>query len=259
MQNKTSNYLILCGLALAAFGLFSARSIDLSLGKDYSGSALAYYKPEVTAPAVGSSVKIEAGSSPSSTPFQPAKPIQPPLATRNPAKITIPTSTPVPTPAEAPTRLEIPVIDLDVPVEEVSTFETTVLGEQVTQWRVPDAYLAGWHSGSALLGEGGNTVLNGHHNIHGEVFGNLKDVNLGDEIWVTGATYRYRYVVVNKMVLPEKYQDLDIRMENAAWILPSEDERLTLITCWPQESNTHRLILVARPAGAAPVPSPAAD
>ena len=36
-------------------------------------------------------------------------------------------------------------------------------------------------------------------------------------------------------------------MENAAWIMPSEDERLTLVTCWPYTSNTHRLIIVARP------------
>jgi sortase A len=49
------------------------------------------------------------------------------------------------------------------------------------------------------------------------------------------------------MILPEKYEQLDVRMNNAQWILPSVDERLTLISCWPYESNTHRLIIVARP------------
>ena len=39
-----------------------------------------------------------------------------------------------------------------------------------------------------------------------------------------------------------------VRLANARWIQPSEDERLTLITCWPYESNTHRLIIVALPA-----------
>jgi LPXTG-site transpeptidase (sortase) family protein len=29
--------------------------------------------------------------------------------------------------------------------------------------------------------------------------------------------------------------------------MPSTDERLTLITCWPYETNTHRLIIVALP------------
>jgi sortase A len=49
------------------------------------------------------------------------------------------------------------------------------------------------------------------------------------------------------MILPEKYEEMDIRMNNAQWILPSVDERLTLISCWPFESNTHRVIIVARP------------
>jgi sortase A len=49
------------------------------------------------------------------------------------------------------------------------------------------------------------------------------------------------------MILPERDMDMDTRMENARWILPSTDERLTLITCWPAESNTHRLIVVAQP------------
>ena len=51
------------------------------------------------------------------------------------------------------------------------------------------------------------------------------------------------------MILPEKFEQLDVRMKNAQWILPSVDERLTLISCWPYESNTHRLIVVARPLG----------
>lgn len=40
---------------------------------------------------------------------------------------------------------------------------------------------------------------------------------------------------------------VDVRMDNARWILPSTDERLTLVTCWPAKSNTHRLIIVASP------------
>jgi sortase A len=40
---------------------------------------------------------------------------------------------------------------------------------------------------------------------------------------------------------------LEIRMANAEWLGGTDDERLTLVTCWPQKSNTHRLIIVARP------------
>jgi hypothetical protein len=49
-------------------------------------------------------------------------------------------------------------------------------------------------------------------------------------------------------IVPEKDQPLEVRRENARWIGPSNDERLTLVTCWPRHDNTHRLILVALPA-----------
>ena len=38
-----------------------------------------------------------------------------------------------------------------------------------------------------------------------------------------------------------------VRRANAQWIAPTDDERLTLVTCWPYISNTHRLIIVAKP------------
>lgn len=56
------------------------------------------------------------------------------------------------------------------------------------------------------------------------------------------------------MILPERDADLQTRLENARWIQPSQDERLTLVTCWPANSNTHRLIIVARPVGQSPMP-----
>jgi len=49
------------------------------------------------------------------------------------------------------------------------------------------------------------------------------------------------------MILPERNEPVDTRLQNARWILPSADERLTLLTCWPYTTNTHRLIIVAIP------------
>jgi sortase A len=125
----------------------------------------------------------------------------------------------------------------------------TIAGKEFLQWFVPDEFAVGWHTTSAMLGETGNTVLNGHHNVFGEVFGSLVDVTEGDMIWVESDHYRYSYQITNKMILPEKYEQLDVRMNNAQWILPTVDQRLTLISCWPYESNTHRLIIVAIPLG----------
>jgi len=39
-----------------------------------------------------------------------------------------------------------------------------------------------------------------------------------------------------------------VRRQNARWIAPTTDERLTLVTCWPYTGNSHRLIIVAKPA-----------
>jgi LPXTG-site transpeptidase (sortase) family protein len=146
----------------------------------------------------------------------------------------------------APLRLVIPNINLDAPILSATPELVNIGGVNFQQWLSPDEYAVGWHDSSAKLGEAGNTVLNGHHNIYGEVFRRLIDLNQNDVIMVYSEKHLFTYQVTNKMILPEKYESLDVRVNNAQWILPSEDERLTLITCWPYESNTHRLIIVAR-------------
>jgi len=122
-----------------------------------------------------------------------------------------------------------------------------VEGQEYRQWTAPDGYAVGWHSSSALLHQNGNTVLNGHNNIYGEVFRTLVDLEEGDVIYAYSNTRERMFIVSNKMILPEQYESLQTRMENARWIQPSEDERLTLITCWPYQGNSHRLIIVAVP------------
>jgi Sortase (surface protein transpeptidase) len=93
----------------------------------------------------------------------------------------------------------------------------------------------------------GNTVISGHHNAFGKVFEHLIDLEVGDEVIMLSGIHEFYYVIVNKMILPEKEESLDRRLQNARWILSSTDERLTLVTCWPANSNSHRLILVAVP------------
>ena len=165
-----------------------------------------------------------------------------------------------------PTRIEIPIIGLAAPIVPSEPAKVTIGSDTFEQYKAPDKFAVGWHTTSALLGQIGNTVFNGHHNIFEKVFENLNKVVPGDEIIVYGGSVRYTYTVVNVMILPERNVDMATRLENARWILPSQDERLTLITCWPAESNTHRLIVVAQPkgepvvvtptpTGAAPIPS----
>ena len=147
-----------------------------------------------------------------------------------------------------PERLVIDKIGLDAPVELAKSIEVSVEGKAAIQFLVPEEFAVGWHEHSAPLGVIGNTVFSGHHNAFGEVFKGLVDLEVGDTFIITSGAKQFSYIIANKMILPEKDQPLSVRLENGRWILPSKDERITLVTCWPARSNTHRLILVAVPA-----------
>ncbi len=145
-----------------------------------------------------------------------------------------------------PERLVISSIQLDTPILQATWRKVLYEGYVFDQYKAPKN-AAGWHPNSALLGEVGNTVLNGHNNIDGEVFRYLDKVRVGDLIQVYSSDREYDYIVTNTMLLLEVGESSKKRMENAAWIGASNDERLTLVTCWPYVSNTHRLIIVAKP------------
>lgn len=161
-------------------------------------------------------------------------------------------ATPLPTPTRIPVipdRILVPSIGLDAPIVPANHKQTRIGGTSYEQWQAPNKFAVGWHTNSAVLGQAGNTVLNGHHNIEGKVFKDLNKLQVGAEIVLIGGNIEYRYQVVNVMILPERNVDVVTRLENARWILPSQDERVTLVTCWPEWSNTHRLVVVAQPVG----------
>jgi len=157
-----------------------------------------------------------------------------------------------------PERIVAPVIGLDAPVVPVRRRVVDVDGQAMVMWDVAD-YAAGWHEDSARPGEPGNIVLSGHHNVKGKVFQHIAELEEGDEIILYAGGQPHQYVVQRKMILKEKGEPLEVRQRNARWIGPTSDERLTLVTCWPYISNTHRVIVVARPrktAEATPRPTP---
>ena len=146
-----------------------------------------------------------------------------------------------------PDRLIIPSINVDSGIKEVGWKQTEENGQSVTEWDVVD-YAVGFHQNSALPGAKGNTVMSGHNNFKGQVFRNLSDVKIGDEIFLFAAEQVFRYVVTQKLLVQEKDVTLEERLKNAAWINPTRDVRLTLVSCWPYATNTHRIIVVAKPA-----------
>jgi len=152
-----------------------------------------------------------------------------------------------PTPTgKPPDRLVIPRLGLDVPIEPVGMVPSGV-SAGVAEWGVPDHRAAGWLNTSATFGIVGNTVLDGHHNIKGEVFRNLWMLQAGDEIVLYAGNEARHYAVRETLILPEKDQSLAVRLANARYLSPTDDERLTLITCWPYENNTHRTVVIAFP------------
>ena len=51
----------------------------------------------------------------------------------------------------------------------------------------------------------------------------------------------------DKFIVKDKGEPEAVRRANAKWIGPFNEERLTLVTCWPYNNNTHRLIVIAKP------------
>jgi len=157
-----------------------------------------------------------------------------------------PSPPPAPTPA-LPTRLLIPVIGLDASVVPVSRHTVEVDGQPRAIWDLPEARAVGWHETSAPLGVVGNTVFNGHNTTNGEIFRYLYKLEKGDVVIVFSGDAPYTYIVAEMLILPEAGQPLEVRVENAQYILPTNDERLTLVTCHPYGSLRNRLIVIARP------------
>jgi sortase A len=144
-------------------------------------------------------------------------------------------------------RIVAESIELDVPIIDVGWEVVIQNTEPVNVWTVAD-YAAGWHRNSMMPGQGGNVVLSGHHNIKGEVFRYIVDIEPGDVITLydeSGQTFDY--AVEDKFIVKDKGEPEAVRRANARWIGPFNDERLTLVTCWPYNNNTHRVIVIGKP------------
>jgi sortase A len=150
-------------------------------------------------------------------------------------------------PAVMPDRLVIPTIELDTSVVELGwSTNQDKDGYVFSEWEVAE-YAAGWHKNSARLGESGNIVMSGHNNILGAVFRKLDQLRRGDSITVWAGEAHEDYVVDRVMIVPEKYATPEQRKANVSWIGVFDNDRLTLVSCWPRDDNTHRIIVVAYP------------
>ena len=179
----------------------------------------------------------------------------PPL-TPSPTSSPTPVPTPTPNPPAPPVRLIIPALGIDTPVVTVSIKLVDKDGALVATWQTAD-YAAGYHEGTALPGQPGNVVISGHNNIKGQVFRPISALGEEDVSFPKGALAYlfdaqgrvFAYAFESMYKVREAGAPLSERIKNARFMAPTTEPVLTLITCWPLNGNTHRIIVRARYVG----------
>jgi sortase (surface protein transpeptidase) len=147
-----------------------------------------------------------------------------------------------------PVQIAIPSLALEIPVAPMTWESAVVEGQRTTRWVVPDD-AAGWALNSAGAGGTGNSVVAGHQARGAAVFEaiSLGEVEIGQDILVLdeiGNTYVYRVVEVSEPI-PLIGATAQEAAQAAAYVAPTSDARLTLVTGWPAETTTHRVFVVA--------------
>lgn len=123
-------------------------------------------------------------------------------------------------------RIKIPIASIDLLLVEGTTSKDLNWG-------------AGHMTATPLPGEIGNCAIAGHRNYtFGSYFSRLEEVKIGDQITVEYNKSEYTY---------EAYEILTVLPSDNTVLAQTDNASiLTLITCTPKGSNTHRLIIHAK-------------
>ena len=133
------------------------------------------------------------------------------------------TPLPMPTPGpEHAIRIQIPAIGVDAPTVEGDDWEALKQG-------------AGHHVGSANPGESDNCIISAHNDIFGEIFRDLPDLDLGDDIFVYTISQVYHYAVTQKRIIEPT--EVNVMQDTSSPVL-------TLISCYPYGIDTHRIVVI---------------
>jgi sortase (surface protein transpeptidase) len=154
----------------------------------------------------------------------------------------------VPSVGAPPVQLQIPELAIDVPVVPMTWEIVTVEGERTTRWTPPED-AAGWAVNSAGVGALGNVVIAGHQARGKAVFEAiaLGEAEVGQKILLsdeTGATATYEVAAISEPIPLFGASETE-RALAAAYVVPTADARLTLVTGWPAATTTHRIFVIA--------------
>jgi LPXTG-site transpeptidase (sortase) family protein len=114
-------------------------------------------------------------------------------------------------------------------------------------WDSPEAEV-GWSVTSALPDVAGNIILYGHNNINSSIFKYLYNLKEGDEIHLTTGQADFPYVVSRVEILEVSNDDAN-QEAYLQYFKATRAPRLTLLSCYPPDNNTHRVIVIAYPVG----------
>lgn len=154
--------------------------------------------------------------------------------------------------ALAPVQLSIPALGLNLPVTPMGWEVVDANGERTTRWVLPEDAV-GWHVNSAGAGGAGRVILSGHQLLGTAPLAPLAqgDVEVGQEIWLTdsdGAVLVYEVVEVSEPIV-QTGATAEEEAAAAAYLAPTDQALLTLITGWPDFTTTHRVFAVAELVG----------
>jgi LPXTG-site transpeptidase (sortase) family protein len=143
-------------------------------------------------------------------------------------------------------RITIPVLHLDSRVVPVGWHVNpeAVSDEDKIEWDSPYEAV-GWMISSALPGQAGNTVLYGHNNMYTSIFKDLGRLAPGDAVYLYTGHGTWEYQVSQVEILPVLSAGVDQQANYLSYLESTAAPRLTLISCWPPISNTHRVIAIA--------------
>jgi hypothetical protein len=149
--------------------------------------------------------------------------------------------------AGVPVRLTAPALNFAVSIETMRWQVAEVEGNRQAIWEVPESS-AGWHLNSAPPGTAGNMVLSGHHLLGAAVFAPLArgEFTVGTQLLINddqGRTFLYQ---VSEVAQPLPVNGSAAEQTQAmAYLAPTEQSLLTLVTGWPDFSDTHYLFVRA--------------
>lgn len=126
------------------------------------------------------------------------------------------------------TRLEVPKINVDTVVVEGTTLDALRAG-------------AGHYPETPLPGEAGNVAIAGHRTTYGRPFARIDELIEGDQIVLTTPLGRHTYEVIARpwVVLPTDWDEV-------VNDYPKKGSFLTLTSCHPEGSATHRIVVRAK-------------